>query len=410
MAVSVEETQRVISLINAESKKIGSRKVIVAASVLSKQLDDDPNDLIGNRVRWHMEDDLKNAGIKMVFNAGNYEFELENDPGDSSSSTPQDKPNPKKQKRGSKASGGKTFTKFVDKYIYPSIFPDVRTAVNAGFYPVTVGPHGSGKSRMFEEIAKIRKQECRRLNLSSVRNISEIIGKDHVMEQDGVPVTKFIPGILPTCMEKGWMLICDDFDLITPAANSVFLQVSEECGSLIVETESGTKVIEKHPDFRLCLTANTWGRGDSMGFYSNAHTQNYALLSRFGPRFFLDYDPEIESEIVSHFLPKAVTQAFYSKDKDKTTKGIVRQIRDSFNDDKEISEHLSFRTIKRFAKMYREFGWNKSIYYCFLLDFPEDLHQTIIDIITRKLGNEFTPSNDRHFIKKHQEDLRKKGF
>jgi len=410
MTVSAEETKRVIDFICEESKRTGSRQVVISATVLSNQLDDDPNDSIGNRVRWNMEDDLKNAGIKMVFNAGNYEFELEKEPDTSSDSTSKSKPKSRKSKRASKQTERSTFTNFSDKYIYPAIFPDVRTAVNAGFYPVTVGPHGSGKSRMFEEIAKIRKQECRRLNLSSVRNISEIVGKDHVVEKDGVPITVFVPGILTTCVEKGWMLICDDFDLITPAANSVFLQIGEEEGTLIIETESGTKVFRKHPDFRLCFTANTWGRGDDMGFYSNAHTQNYALLSRFGPRFFLDYDAEIESEIVSHFIPKAVTQAFYNKDNDRTKRGIVRQIRDSFNEDQEISEHLSFRTIKRFAKMYREFGWHKSIYYCFLLDFPESIHQTIIDIITRKLGNEYAPSNDRNFITKNQEVLKKNGF
>lgn len=307
-------------------------------------------------------------------------------------------------------------TNFNIDYIKPKIYDDILAAIVSGAKCFIVGPPGCGKSILPEHVAKTLNRHSMRRSLSKISDPKQLIGSFHIKEKNGVSVTEHVDGIITECAKKGIILILDECDQLSPQAATALNTVTEANGKIVISTENNTEVITPHENFVMVFTSNTWGRGDeSGGLFAGAERQNVAFLSRLGPKFYMDYDDDLEQILLEPHLPKAVMNAFYKSGVIANQEGIVTQIRkrcrtDIGASDAAIQDFLGMRTLLRVAQFYSYYGWHKCMLYCFVHDFDPTFHKDISQVIVNIMGEEFRPSNDESFIKQHAQTIKNKGF
>lgn len=151
------------------------------------------------------------------------------------------------------------------------------------------GHTGTGKTTLIEQVAARLNWPVRVVNFDSEITRMDLIGRDTLVNEGGVTVSKFVDGILPQCMVEPYWLICDEFDFIRPDVSYVMQRAFEGNGMTI--TEDGGRHISPHPMFRIFATGNTQGQGDDFGMYAGARVQSMALLDRFTAWIQVDYLP-----------------------------------------------------------------------------------------------------------------------
>ncbi len=142
------------------------------------------------------------------------------------------------------------------------------------------GHTGTGKSSFVNQIGARTKFPTYRLNLDSEITRLDLIGRDTLIEQDGITVSKFVDGILPRVMGKACIIQCDEVDFARPDVLYALQPVLEEGGTLRV-TEDGGRMVHRHEWCNIFATANTRGQGDEYGMYQGARVQSQAFLDRF---------------------------------------------------------------------------------------------------------------------------------
>ena len=141
------------------------------------------------------------------------------------------------------------------------------------------GHTGTGKSTLVEQVCARLNFPLVRVNFDSEISRMDLVGRDTLVEENGMTVSKFVDGVLPDALSRPCILLCDEVDFIRPDVMYVFQRVLEGNGLLISE-DGGRKVIA-NPWFRLIATANTCGQGDESGMYQGARPQSMATLDRF---------------------------------------------------------------------------------------------------------------------------------
>ncbi|KLV03565.1 hypothetical protein ABT56_19050 [Photobacterium aquae] len=113
--------------------------------------------------------------------------------------------------------------------------------------------------------------------------------------------TVWIDGILTKAMKEGVICLLNESDLLLPPEFSQFNGILE--GAPLIIEQLGGQVIYPEKGFRLVCTANSCGSGDHTGFYQGVNTQNMATMDRFLV-VLCNYPPmEIETDIVSKYVP-----------------------------------------------------------------------------------------------------------
>jgi cobaltochelatase CobS len=93
--------------------------------------------------------------------------------------------------------------------------------------------------------------------------------------------TKWIDGILPLAMKKGYWLLLDEIDFADPSILSLLHPVLEDNPCLLLKENDG-EVIKPHPDFRIFGTANSIGAmQDKAGSYGGTNQMNEAFIDRW---------------------------------------------------------------------------------------------------------------------------------
>lgn len=169
------------------------------------------------------------------------------------------------------------------------------------------GHTGTGKTTLIEQVAARLNWPVRVVNFDSEITRMDLIGRDTLVNDGGVTMSKFVDGILPQCMADPYFIICDEMDYIRPDVSYVMQRVFEGNGLTI--TEDGGRHVAPHPMFRIFATGNTQGQGDDFGMYAGARVQSMALLDRFTAWITVDYLPadmrrKLLGTAVPHLEPK----------------------------------------------------------------------------------------------------------
>ena len=171
-------------------------------------------------------------------------------------------------------------------------------AILAGFSHnrrvVVQGYHGTGKSTHIEQVAARLNWPCIRVNLDSHISRIDLLGKDAIVVENGMQITKYQEGILPWALSRPMALVFDEYDAGRPDVMFVIQRVLEAHGKLTLLDQN--KVISPHPCFRLFATTNTIGLGDSTGLYHGTQALNQGQMDRWNIVTTLNYLPE-EDEV-----------------------------------------------------------------------------------------------------------------
>lgn len=215
------------------------------------------------------------------------------------------------------------------------------------------GPTGSGKTSGITEIAARLNWPVQQITATGRLELSDLIGHHSLSSPapGAAPVMQFMYGPLAIAMQRGHILLINEVDLADPAELSGLNDVLE--GRPLVITQNGGEIIKPHPMFRVIVTGNSTGNGDSSGLYQGVMMQNLAAMDRY--RFIqVGYaDPSTEEGILQRVVPSLP---------EIVRKGMVRianEVRALFSgengDDGQISVTMSTRTLVRWAKLSLQF-------------------------------------------------------
>jgi cobaltochelatase CobS subunit len=164
------------------------------------------------------------------------------------------------------------------------------------------GHTGTGKTTLVEQVCARLQWPFLRLNFDSEITRLDLIGRDTLVQEGGVTVSRFADGIPPQALQGPYVLCFDEIDFVRPDVAYVMQRVLE--GDGLVMTEDGGRIVHPHPMARIIATANTVGQGDEHGMYQGARPQSLALLDRFTIWARIDYlDAADRERLISTRVP-----------------------------------------------------------------------------------------------------------
>jgi cobaltochelatase CobS len=144
-----------------------------------------------------------------------------------------------------------------------------------------IGPTGSGKSSLIEQIAARLNWPCVTVSAHSRMEMPELTGFNLPVTDpvSGDLNTKFVDGPLTMAMRNGFLFVLDEYDTLDPSVAVGLHAVLE--GRPLVIAENGGELVKPHENFRFIACGNTAGQGDDNGLYAATMQQNLASLDRF---------------------------------------------------------------------------------------------------------------------------------
>ncbi|GAA2399221.1 hypothetical protein GCM10010191_02580 [Actinomadura vinacea] len=170
-----------------------------------------------------------------------------------------------------------------------AVFPDVLLALGAGCHVLLVGPAGTGKSMMAQQVAEAFGQEFHALSLGPTTPMSKIFGYyDAHGHYHATPFRR--------AFEHGGLMLLDELDSGHPGLLAELNQALS-----IRSCAFADGMISAHPDFRMIATANTYGTGGDRQ-YVGRQALDAATLDRF---IIIDVpvDEELEERIALAHAP-----------------------------------------------------------------------------------------------------------
>ncbi len=247
------------------------------------------------------------------------------------------------------------------------------------------GLHGSGKSTHIEQVASRLNWPCVRINLDSHISRLDLLGKDAIVVENGVQLTKFIEGILPWAIQNSVALVFDEYDAGRPDVMFVIQRVLEAEGKLTLLDQN--RVLTPNPYFRLFATANTVGLGDSTGLYHGTQQINQGQMDRWHIVSVLNYlDPDLELKVVISKVPNLDNKEGLEIATNMIS--VANLSRQGFANG-DISTLMSPRTVISWAENYQIFNdLNKSFEITFLNKCDETERVIIAEYFQRCFDSE----------------------
>lgn len=158
------------------------------------------------------------------------------------------------------------------------------------------GPSGCGKTSNVINILDSLGWPCITMTLNNRFDVQDLIGH-HMINEDKVV---FVEGPLVKAMKTGSVLILNEIDLADPGELAGLNDILERRELVIIQNDSESVLPNEY--FRVIVTANTKGDGDSANFVGT-QTLNSAFLDRF--RFLECAYPsfELENKIILKQVP-----------------------------------------------------------------------------------------------------------
>jgi cobaltochelatase CobS len=179
----------------------------------------------------------------------------------------------------------------VDGWIRPE-FDKIAKAVYTGEPVMLIGPAGSGKTHLAQQIAKglgLRFAFC---SLTAGITEARLVGRFVPLGANGS--FQFIPGQFAEFYKNGGLYLLDEMDAADP---NVLLAINAALANGHLEIPNPDEpIITRHPDFRVMAACNTFGHGVDR-LYVGRNQLDAASLDRFQLRFALDYDEAFERRV-----------------------------------------------------------------------------------------------------------------
>jgi cobaltochelatase CobS len=156
-------------------------------------------------------------------------------------------------------------------------FDEVCELLEDGENVMLVGPAGTGKSYLAEQVAKHRGQRFGSISCSAGMSESHLIGRMVPMGDAGQ--FEFLSTEFLECFEQGGVFLLDEMDSADP---NVLLVINGALanGRISVPARNGKPVAMRHPEFVLIAACNTFGRGADRQYVGRSQLDE-STLDRF---------------------------------------------------------------------------------------------------------------------------------
>lgn len=245
------------------------------------------------------------------------------------------------------------------------------------------GPTGCGKSSAIRQVASRLNWPVIDLTINNHFEFTDIKGQWGLSqaENESTPTMKFLHYALPFAMQNGCIFVMNEGDLASPGELSALNDVIE--GNSLVISENQSEIIKPHPMFRLVVTANSNGAGDSTGLYAGVQQQNVAGMDRYRVIKVTYPSQSVEEDILSKVAPYI----------DKSIRSLmcqyVNEIRKGFNDPNNPGTTFSFPFSTRSLV-----NWASSVQYYSFTNARNTLKRPLEIFFANKLSpEEFEAAN-----------------
>lgn len=170
--------------------------------------------------------------------------------------------------------------------LYHYRFPLLVKLIHAGNPLILIGPTQSGKSKSVQLAAQMLKRSYNYIAFGPT--MTETALKGHT-----TATGRYVPSPLYYAVKNGYVLCGDEWDTANPSV-PIWMNNGTSNGLWsfpIGINEAGEQeggLIAAHPDFRMVLTANTWGRGADSDFVGR-NPADASVMARYD-RLAWDYD------------------------------------------------------------------------------------------------------------------------
>lgn len=186
-----------------------------------------------------------------------------------------------------------------EDYRFQPFIADVIDSIYQNQNVILTGGTGVGKTTHITQLANRIHQPLLRINFNGETRMSDLIGKVHVIGGE----TRWVDGILPMAMRRGWWLLLDELDFAEPAVLSLLHPVLEEESMLVLKENNG-EIIRPHDGFRIFATANSIGAmSDRSSSYAGTNEMNEAFLDRWQVILVENLSVEEETKVLRKAAP-----------------------------------------------------------------------------------------------------------
>lgn len=243
-------------------------------------------------------------------------------------------------------------------------------AIESGKFLSAVGPTGSGKSSVMEQVCALLRRPFLRINGRRDMQSSDMFGQYVV--KDGETVWK--DGLMTLGVKTG-AVVCLDEHTAIPAGISMSLQWLREHGGklLLADNHDDEKIIEPNENFRLFCTDNTRGLGDGAESFAGTLMQNTASLNRFDMTVSVPYlNQASEVRMLKKYFPDMHEDLLTNMVK---IAGLIRTAHDQGS----LSVTLSARNLIAWGRQAEDFEDHKqSFLFSFYNLLPSDEERTAV--------------------------------
>jgi MoxR-like ATPase len=232
------------------------------------------------------------------------------------------------------------------------------------------GDHGSGKTKMVEQVHARLNKNLVRINISIDTDENDLIGGQTLVDGN----VKFIDGPILTCMRTGSSLLLDEVDRGTSKLLAI-LSILEGSSFLVKKTG---ELIHPKEGFTVVATANTKGFGEDPKYL--AQILDTAFLERFGITVEQQYPT---AAIETKILEKVLDDDVFIKDLIKWA-NIIRLTYQQGG----IDDQISTRRLLHIAKAYNIFNDKKKAVELCVARFEEDTKLAFLDLYSKVISGE----------------------